>query len=1714
VRSGAAIVAEALVATAATSRADRRIVARELVGAGPESVHEALMALATDSVTIAGLGDAGTLAAVAAGPALLIPYLVSPPGESGTNRGSSGFAARIRTALAASPAGPAPRVFLVFDRQPPETIATAAERAERLPELSWAALCRRAAAPARGSAAGPLLDEVARDAGATGAEDPDRLAILGSLAESPADAGATGGRLYELGIYLSDPSAPRDPRRRLQKGREWRRRIERLILPGRRLTEELASLRVPSATVARIVAATGPSGTDFSRFTLDDLNPVEGERPPAFQRPLSATGAVSQLSFGSTLAVWVDPSATSISLALEATAVAGDITSAAWSGSRGATASLSGGEQAARVRLPNPRPMWAFGRVELRRGRAAADSIDVALYTSPSGRWFPVEAGGELALPVPAFRVHDEPRVLAVAREGGVLGAAEVHLTDDSGPAPVAVTASAMRDGEEHSIPLLLSGEPVGGPGGGNGEPGEGEPEPGEGSPEPGDGGEDDPDPFGGAARGSLAAGESHLWPSPVHGLVERASAAADGRAAGPFRFQSDGADAFISIGTVVDRLAEQRLGAGGLNGLALERAIIARPEIWSYLAEAGGTRVEVSPNLELEMNRLDSLSPTAVARFASARMAFFEALRPAGSVYAVACGTAVAEAEAYVEAYRSLLDEVAIPGRYQPELDRLLFCDLVLDVAAGEVYIAPTNPLTVAFYLQLAGTARDWIDRGESGEGGLALRSVSPQFLMPIANLAGEWFEAGEPGPFLWRSLIPLTAGGVAPGRDGTVIARRLGFFLRVHAAYQDPKQRVRLSIHEPGTGEAVVDALERFYGPDLKQEIEYRQPRLEIEIVTSRGELPPAVENLFTGDAGGPLHRLIRSRVGVSATGRATGFRHVSFVYTTPAARTPRSVRLDSRASSFFAGGLAAAPGRWVQSSVNERLFAWGLFPGSDGMPEAEGSGRLRGLVTRSLELVGGQPRDLMSPGVTRMPATSIGRDFMGELYRDSAWVVHLDRQLGLEAFAPWPGTPARYIVDYSEMSDRGRPAFDGITATELLEPYREAIEYALRDLGPVTDAGLNAILSLLNSVSGGWAIDVLRQPPHQVRERLGVLVAVTVLRDLEGTFDAGGEISVIVPLDELFAIFPGLHPHHERSNAADDLAVLTVTPGAAEALVTARIIEVKYRTVGGPDYGAARQQILNTQERLSDFFEGGGPAALFRARDLAEAIRAAASRATSFGLAPHLDGPKLERSLDLVSRGRFRLEASYLRGAAAFYGDVVSVEAESTAEPAWSLLPGAGPACGLIRAGRPALTALASGLPLRSPAGWVRSGVVRPPAPASGGRQAGDRAAPSSESERASEPVRPTPPPRHDQAAAAAMSDEVAEMAARLDGAVLKYELSLEPFSPERAQVGPSVIRFRSRPLGRQSLDGVARRAADIGREIGVPEGVLVDQEAFYITIDVPRRERAVVPYAEFEQLLDASGELGSLRFLLGIEPSGEVSVEDLARLPHLLVAGATGSGKSVFLRCLLLSLLHRPPSELQILLIDPKQVDFLPFEDIPHLVGGRIVFDPVEAVSVLSELIASELERRRPILKAAGVTSALEFYEAGGSLQELPQMVVLVDEFADLAATLGREDRAAFLSLIQRYGQLTRAFGIYLVLATQRPSVQVITGEIKANLTARVALRVQAFQDSMTILGRAGAESLRDKGDLIFEHGGRSRRLQGFIAYPADVAAAVRRWGQRR
>ena len=323
---------------------------------------------------------------------------------------------------------------------------------------------------------------------------------------------------------------------------------------------------------------------------------------------------------------------------------------------------------------------------------------------------------------------------------------------------------------------------------------------------------------------------------------------------------------------------------------------------------------------------------------------------------------------------------------------------------------------------------------------------------------------------------------------------------------------------------------------------------------------------------------------------------------------------------------------------------------------------------------------------------------------------------------------------------------------------------------------------------------------------------------------------------------------------------------------------------------------------------------------------------------------------------------------------------------------------------------------------------------------------------------------------------------------------------------------MIRLRTRALGPLSIADVERRARDIGREIGAASGVIVSQEPRFICIDVPRTERQPVHYRDVAAAGAAEAAApGALSFIVGVAPSGEVRVADLARLPHLLVAGATGSGKSVFLRALLCHAVRtRGPGSLQILLIDPKQLDFAGFAGLPHLVGGSIISDPATAVEALRGTIEAELERRKPVLIGAGVTSATEFYESGGTYEELPQMLVLVDEFADLASVMDRKQRKGFQDLIQRYAQLTRAFGIYLVLATQRPSVDVITGSIKANLTARIAFGLPSHRDSMTVLDRTGAEDLLGNGDMLFYVNGQVERLQAPLVNASDIAVAAERW----
>lgn len=231
---------------------------------------------------------------------------------------------------------------------------------------------------------------------------------------------------------------------------------------------------------------------------------------------------------------------------------------------------------------------------------------------------------------------------------------------------------------------------------------------------------------------------------------------------------------------------------------------------------------------------------------------------------------------------------------------------------------------------------------------------------------------------------------------------------------------------------------------------------------------------------------------------------------------------------------------------------------------------------------------------------------------------------------------------------------------------------------------------------------------------------------------------------------------------------------------------------------------------------------------------------------------------------------------------------------------------------------------------------------------------------------------------------------------------------------------------------------------------------------------------------------NSKASSLTFALGKNVEGEVVCPDITKMPHLLVAGTTGSGKSICLSALLISLLYKyGPEELRLILVDPKQVEFISYDKLPHLMINEIIYDVDKAIKALNWAI-KEMERRYTLFKdmTEKGTATKNLDEYNNHLQEgeekLPKVVIILDEFGDLMLQAKKDIEGRIIKLVQK----ARAAGIHLVLATQRPSVDCITGLIKSNLPTRIGFKVNSFDDARTIFDIGGAEKLLGKGDLYF------------------------------
>jgi S-DNA-T family DNA segregation ATPase FtsK/SpoIIIE len=310
----------------------------------------------------------------------------------------------------------------------------------------------------------------------------------------------------------------------------------------------------------------------------------------------------------------------------------------------------------------------------------------------------------------------------------------------------------------------------------------------------------------------------------------------------------------------------------------------------------------------------------------------------------------------------------------------------------------------------------------------------------------------------------------------------------------------------------------------------------------------------------------------------------------------------------------------------------------------------------------------------------------------------------------------------------------------------------------------------------------------------------------------------------------------------------------------------------------------------------------------------------------------------------------------------------------------------------------------------------------------------------------------------------------------------------------KLGPVVTLFEILPAAGTKINTIINLAGDISRSMGV--GAVRIAQIYgtqYLGVEVPNSQRETVTIKELLSDRNFKDTTHKIPICIGKDISGNIEVIDLSKTPHLLVAGTTGSGKSVFINTLLTSILYKfSPEDLRLILIDPKMLELSVYNDIAHLLTP-VVTEPKKAIIAL-KWVCKEMERRYSLMNEEN-TRSLEGYNQK-SLEKLPFIIVFIDEMADLMMTAGKEVE----HYVQRLAQMARACGIHLVMATQRPSVDIITGSIKANFPSRISFQVASKYDSRTVLGEIGAEQLLGNGDMLMSKNGASliRYQSAFIS----------------
>ncbi len=353
---------------------------------------------------------------------------------------------------------------------------------------------------------------------------------------------------------------------------------------------------------------------------------------------------------------------------------------------------------------------------------------------------------------------------------------------------------------------------------------------------------------------------------------------------------------------------------------------------------------------------------------------------------------------------------------------------------------------------------------------------------------------------------------------------------------------------------------------------------------------------------------------------------------------------------------------------------------------------------------------------------------------------------------------------------------------------------------------------------------------------------------------------------------------------------------------------------------------------------------------------------------------------------------------------------------------------------------------------------------------------------------------------------VSEELQANARQLVSTLQSFKINIKEINYSR---GPTITRYELRPEAGVRVRSIANLVDDISLSLAT-SGVRIEAPIpgkAAVGIEVPNKVRATVFLRDLIDNSQFSDAKSKLTASLGMDVGGNPIYFDISKMPHMLIAGATGMGKSVCINCIIISLLYKArPEDLKLILIDPKKVEFTMYKDIPHLYAP-IVSEPKKAAGALASAVA-EMERRFELIEEVGVRDIASYNavtENDPYKEHMPHMVIIIDELADLMMTAPDEVETAICRLAQK----ARAAGIHIIIGTQRPSVDVITGLIKANIPSRIACTVASQVDSRTIIDIAGAEKLIGRGDMLFAPVGSAKpmRVQGAFVSDSEVENIV-------